>query len=371
MKKKLKSIFIKLLLLCASVLLFLIAGEIFCRLFFDEKISFGMSGQDILRNNEYGVDYEKEQLYINKENGLYYKLSSGLLFSDLYKYFDTKTIQLEKLKNKFRIAVIGDSFSTGAWYCCENKGCGYAQQLSAMLNNKNEIKIEGIDGFEVLPFAAPGLNTYQELFLLKEAVMQYEPDLVVLQFTDNDIEPMRSPLGASLIMSSQPDSHEADLMVVKDRLIPEVPYFGKKINYFLLKHSAFFRFIAYKSSLALDPFFISQETVELAFDSVKNMAGILKNKEVPFVVINFTPTTLAQDYCGYTDNLEGKKLHEQLNELTVGLGASFYNMCDYVADIHAIKAECENEKNAHHYNREGHRLAAEALKSAVLKIIEK
>jgi len=80
---------------------------------------------------------------------------------------------------------------------------------------------------------------------------------------------------------------------------------------------------------------------------------------------------LEEDYCGeQVGGYGGVELHKKLRVLTEKINVLFYNMCDYVKDIHDIKSEIEPE-NGCHYNKEGYFIAASILKDAVLKYVNK
>ena len=83
------------------------------------------------------------------------------------------------LSNSYIIAAIGDSHT----FCSFVKDWhnAYPQRLEHYLNGLcNDTKIR------VLNFGVPGYNTAQELELFKSKVMQFHPNLIILQITIND-----------------------------------------------------------------------------------------------------------------------------------------------------------------------------------------
>jgi hypothetical protein len=80
----------------------------------------------------------------------------------------------------FRIIVLGDSFTfAGKVHFDDN----FALRLQRMLNlNQNQPRVE------VLNWGVPGFSTMQEEQLMKTAVLEYQPDLVLLEITLNDAE---------------------------------------------------------------------------------------------------------------------------------------------------------------------------------------
>ncbi len=352
---------------------FFVLAEVATRLFYDESKNYGESEWLNAQSGIFapwfiGISKEEQKnVYINKDNQLYYSFDDNLLVEKVYGYSGLTEINKIKKEGIFRVIVVGDSF-TSFGYCCEqgegNKNCRYSYQLEQMLNEgiKNNPVSAGISSFEVFSFAYPGLNTYQEAFLAKDLAMSYQPDLLILQYTDNDIQPMRSPYG------TLPVAEKRNLIFTGNRIVPILPYLGKDLNYFFLGHSSFLRFISYKLNLVS----INLQTdEELSIESVLEISDFAQKKKVPFWVINFTPASSDKNYCGYVLGGGGKGLHDHLkNELALS-EVPFYNMCDYVKDINSIKAECEAGPHVQHYSKEGHRIVAEVLKDEIFNLINK
>ena len=94
--------------------------------------------------------------------------------------FADKERQPVKSKGTYRIAVIGDSIAFG-WGV--NPDDRYSNLLEDFLN---ETSTSGVI-FEVLNFGVPGYNTVMETELLKEKVLAYQPDALILGYcADND-----------------------------------------------------------------------------------------------------------------------------------------------------------------------------------------
>jgi lysophospholipase L1-like esterase len=86
----------------------------------------------------------------------------------------------QKLPGYFRIAHLGDSITFGQGV--HDLGSLYPKLLESVLNK------QGRGHFETYNFGVPGYNTWQEFVQLKEVVLPYQPDLVVLGFCFNDSE---------------------------------------------------------------------------------------------------------------------------------------------------------------------------------------
>ena len=83
-----------------------------------------------------------------------------------------------KLPHIFRIAIVGDSTSFG--WKVERKD-SFPKVLETLLNQN---KIENT--FEVINFSVPGYNTAQECEVIKQKVICFHPDLVILVYCSND-----------------------------------------------------------------------------------------------------------------------------------------------------------------------------------------
>jgi lysophospholipase L1-like esterase len=82
----------------------------------------------------------------------------------------------------FRIVVLGDSFTFAGKVALEDT---FPKRLEAKLNQSDPSK-----NYEVLNFAVPGYDSQQEMLMLKERALAYQPDLVILGFVLNDALPM-------------------------------------------------------------------------------------------------------------------------------------------------------------------------------------
>jgi len=87
---------------------------------------------------------------------------------------------IEKSPNTFRIALIGDSHAFGYGVPYEQS---VGEQLSTVLNQQGEAH------YEVLNFAISAYNSQQELAVLRNYALQYQPDLIIVIVSSNDHEP--------------------------------------------------------------------------------------------------------------------------------------------------------------------------------------
>lgn len=89
-----------------------------------------------------------------------------------------RVFDLEKPPGVFRIAVVGDSTAFG-WKVGGDKSL--VKDLERSLNRLQKRR------YEVMNFAVPGYNTSQELEVIRDRVLSFHPDMVLLIFTGNDV----------------------------------------------------------------------------------------------------------------------------------------------------------------------------------------
>ena len=90
-----------------------------------------------------------------------------------------KPRRIPRSEDTLRIALMGDSFAFG-WGVLQDDS--FASVLEARLN--------AIPGrprpTEVLNFGIPGYSTFQEVALFKEKALDFDPDIILFYFVDND-----------------------------------------------------------------------------------------------------------------------------------------------------------------------------------------
>ncbi|AXA35978.1 MAG: hypothetical protein D6691_06420 [Candidatus Hydrogenedentota bacterium] len=89
---------------------------------------------------------------------------------------------VEKSPSTVRIAILGDSVAFGWGVPVEKR---YSNVLEQLLTH--DPPTTGV-AYECLNFAVPGYNTVQELATLREVVLRYSPDVVIVNLVDNDDE---------------------------------------------------------------------------------------------------------------------------------------------------------------------------------------
>tara|TARA_B100001964_G_scaffold102168_1_gene114271 strand:- start:41 stop:1162 length:1122 start_codon:yes stop_codon:yes gene_type:complete len=157
------------LLMCTSLFLTLGLLEIYVRLLVPESV-FALAGNIYSRVDTPGVGYTMLPDFQGTAFGVHLETN--------HLGFRGPDWELEKPAGVFRIALIGDSHAFGYGV---HETEAVAQQLQKRLAERCQC--------EVLNFAVPGYNSHQELAVLEQYALSYQPDLVILQVTSNDDEP--------------------------------------------------------------------------------------------------------------------------------------------------------------------------------------
>jgi hypothetical protein len=91
--------------------------------------------------------------------------------------FRDREYSVEKPNNTFRIIVLGDSFTFGVSVRSEDT---YPKVLEQILNQNTS------KSYEVLNFGVRGFNMLEKIEFFKEKGIKFNPDLVIVQYTDDD-----------------------------------------------------------------------------------------------------------------------------------------------------------------------------------------
>ncbi len=221
MRSKIKKTFFTITGIFISVSLTLIVLEISTRLFYEFRFP--------VRN-----DFSLVKTYrISKNKNLIYELVPGSVIKydgvtyKINKYgFRDFNYSTKKPNNVKRIAIVGDSITYGWKVKIKNT---FHKQLEEMLNTRTKTL------WEVLGFGIVGYTTQQEYYLIKDKVLKFSPDIIILQMCPNDYE-------RSVSIKKYMKKNKIILTRYKDFPIPYV--FGhNNISYFMMKKSYFFRFL--------------------------------------------------------------------------------------------------------------------------------
>ena len=163
----------KTLPLWAAVILPLVALELLFRILFAFKVAGPrFNPEEVLHRYSLvpGLVYEMKPAFsIIDSHEVVVRTNAFGMRDDEYT--------LEKPEDVFRICLIGDSVSFGMYLPLEKT---FAKLLEKRLNAQDTGK------FEVLNFAVAGYNSSQEAVTLKEKVLNFKPDMVIVAFCPND-----------------------------------------------------------------------------------------------------------------------------------------------------------------------------------------
>src|SRR3989344_6767541 len=167
-----KKVIINLALLLITIILFLALFEIFLRIFYPQPL------------NSIFIPTRERDTFAEYDSLLGWKLKpdfDGIFFSNEYYTYIKNNAQglrmnnnLSLEKSKYRIAFLGDSFIWG-------HGVNDGERISNVL--EKELK-----NSEILNFGVSGYATDQYYLQIKNTILNYKPDLVIIRFYANDLE---------------------------------------------------------------------------------------------------------------------------------------------------------------------------------------
>lgn len=246
--------------------------------------------------------------------------------------------------NKTRIVFVGDSITYG-WRVTLEKT--YHKQIERLLLDR------GYD-VDVMGMGIPGYNTIQEYYLIKETVLDFKPDLLILQIAPNDFERTVS-IGKYL------EGKRITLIPYHDYTIP---YVIKKAQFtdFLMRNSHFFKFINLRLYWFINkrnPDYIPQDVFllgeENSFRHLAKIKNLLDRASIRFAAVIF-PFQQRRDTGSFAS------LHERIHQELEKMQVPFIDLFDELntKDFENIWIE------RRHPNEHGHKIAS----LAVLKFLE-
>jgi len=178
MKKILKKLIPNLILLGLSTLFILLAAEFVLGLFHVES-SGGFRRQKLFCRFDSVLGWTKIPNYVSRhvtdEYSITETMNSKGLRGPEYSY--------DKPTGEFRILVLGDSFAEGRGVEFEEI---FSEVMKSDLKASAELEKSG-RSYQVINAGTGGYSTDQELLFFEREGRKYSPDLVILQFCDNDI----------------------------------------------------------------------------------------------------------------------------------------------------------------------------------------
>lgn len=256
--------------------------------------------------------------YFDDDNTITFKTNSS-------GFRDTE-FELEKKSDRYRIALLGDSFGFGYGVRKED---GVADRIEVLLGRNIKKKVE------VYNFSVVGYSTMEEAILLESTVLKYQPDLIIVWFYINDPKYL-----------GRLEDIQSDLF---------------KVFPVLRKHSSFFYFFGSR----FDEIIPRKKTVEIfralyqdgdkrwmnCEESLRKMGQLAAENGIP-IYLFFHPVLydLREEY-PFSD------IHQKVIETAEGFGIKAYDLLD------AFKDKDEKTFWIHpqdmHPNEIAHEIAAE------------
>jgi lysophospholipase L1-like esterase len=345
-----KDVFINFSIFFISFLIIILILEVGCSLFYDEKQNLGAEakrGEGFFLNDANGGKYKDK--YVDQETSLLKRMSNHEVVLEQYSKINPQKHPKNKPADKFRVVILGDSFTGGG-------GVGPSEGFADVLKKRFDgLELSNNKELEVLIFCEAGFNTEQEYFLFKELALQYEPDIFILQYCDNDIAPKRTALGKK---GNAYIRSKTDFFIFEDTFVPLLPVLEKDINRWLLKNSAFARFVSYKLNIIVNKDQLDEEN---SFSYIRKMNKTLKDQQTPFFIINL-PLAF-EDLCDKNNDFApfGPGLHKKLASLASQEEIFFLNLCDYIDNL----LDHASPRGGGHYDVETNILVADILEKEI------
>ena len=246
--------------------------------------------------------------------------------------------------NKTRIIFVGDSITYGWRVALEET---YHKQIEKLLYES------GYD-VDVMGMGIPGYNTIQEYYLLKETVLDFKPDILILQITPNDFE-------RTVSIKTYREGKKLTLTSYHDYSIPFVMK-KTKFTYFLMRNFHLFKLINLRlywfinkidsDYIPPDVFLLGEED---SFRYLGKIKKLLAREDIQFAAVIF-PFQLRGD----TDSFAS--LHERIHQELEKMQVPYIDLFDELNTKGIENIWIERR----HPNKHGHRIAS----LAVLKFLE-
>ncbi len=218
----------KFLVLIVTLLIIFISVETICKAL-EQKYLF---------NTAVYVQQAKPLLHkISDIPGLSYELIANAKDEDGFYSINSKGIrdrefEIPKPDDVFRIIVLGDSVTFGTEYPVE---LTYPKVLEKLLNKKPGANIR----YEVLNAGVCSYNAVQKFLLLKNKLLDYEPDMIILQFLNDDY------YRNAVVLSGDKNSNQKDVFISMGEYFssnfPKLLVLPYSLDRLLMKHLASYR----------------------------------------------------------------------------------------------------------------------------------
>jgi len=164
---------------------------------------------------------------------------------------------LSKPRGKKRVLVLGDSFALGWGVSADNV---FSKKLEQLLNAVSP-------GYEVINMGIGNYNSSMEVELLKRKGLSLDPDMIIMLYFANDMEPT-------------PKIDSLSYALFKHLYLPG--FFAMRLNQLLTEKSGGDVLMAYYRKL------YSPDSPSLAMNSqaIRELAGICTNRKIEALIVN-------------------------------------------------------------------------------------
>ena len=351
-----------------STMVLLALAELALRLFVDRGDLIADRGDLIADRGDLSAGDQPEQRMDVRQHvrihcrsqipGLFYELkpASSVVIDGALNEINSlgmrdREVAQQKADGIFRIAVVGDSLTYGWRVAIED--C-YVKKLEALLNQKAR-------RIEVLNFGVSGYNTEQELIVLREKVLGFEPDLVIVGFVANDI--LFSTSVEAIVFAKRDrtfgrQAQEAERLLdeytprkARDALPPWLTWSKLACVVWQSIENA-------RKGDFLVSYYRNGERWSALENALRNIKTLLDEKEIPVFV-----ALIPEDY----RTLYNKRRDEIREKLTAALTEIGF---PYIDLVHAYEGKSVedliiNDQDPHP-NASGHAIAAQAIHQALV-----
>ena len=325
---------------------------------------------------------------VRKKNNYIFKIND----SGQRDYYYSK----EKSKNTIRIAIVGSSINFGFNLDLKNT---FGKLLENSLKNRHS-KIN----YEVLLFGRPGFRAKEAYASIKDIVIDYDPDLILYSFVQNNYESKSSE--DYFYKNLQNFSNNSPQIILKDKQKNKPPTFYLKnirklwwkyrnSEYGIYIRSNFHLYLVSTRVIfnIINTFFSNEEIVSLDLDvvmpSVKRkvintqswidlMKKECKKENIKFGLIMHPYEMQLNDYglkkweksnIDFPEDFIERKLQDKMKEFCINENIYFIDAADALIK-HLTADDLFLENDYGHYSAKGNVLISEYLKNIIISIFK-
>jgi hypothetical protein len=243
-------------------------------------------------------------------DGAWVKLNKTTIETVNSDGFRGRDYPVDKMKDVYRIIILGDSFTFGAGVNDNETFSYYLEQKLNSLRLNNE-------KFEVLNLGVGGYNTFQEVECLKVKGLKYRPDLVIIAHHGNDVE------------------NVSEIEQVRDEMYAD--YINGNEN---ITNNTFYSAWAYFQNKAFEIVYseIEKQSFDKVFENVRqpmeNLYNISLQENFSLMIMHFPN--------GYKHNEQAEKLYNFSDEKSI----CYLDFTD-IYDIENLYPQIMHPQDAH------------------------